>query len=95
MIDPIDGTTNYLYGHPGFAISIAVEREGDAVVGVVDDPLHGDVLHRRSAVAAHIATASRSGVSAETELGVGAGRDRVRLRRPSGAATQARGRSRG
>ncbi len=44
LIDPIDGTTNYVYGHPGFAISIAVEREGEVVVGVVDDPLHGDVF---------------------------------------------------
>jgi fructose-1,6-bisphosphatase/inositol monophosphatase family enzyme len=44
VIDPIDGTTNYIYGHPGFAVSIAVEREGDAIVGVVDDPLHGDVF---------------------------------------------------
>lgn len=44
VIDPIDGTTNYIYGHPGFAVSIAVEREGEAVVGVVDDPMHGDLF---------------------------------------------------
>ena len=42
VIDPIDGTTNYLYGHPGYAISIAVERDGEAVAGVVHDPLHGE-----------------------------------------------------
>jgi len=44
VIDPIDGTTNYLYGHPGFAVSIAVEHDGMAVAGVVQDPLHGDVF---------------------------------------------------
>ena len=44
LIDPIDGTTNYLYGHPGFAVSIACERHGETLVGVVNDPLHGDVF---------------------------------------------------
>ena len=40
VIDPLDGTTNYLYGFPSFAVSIAAERDGDTVVGVVHDPLH-------------------------------------------------------
>jgi myo-inositol-1(or 4)-monophosphatase len=44
LIDPIDGTTNYLYAHPGFAVSIACELEGETVVGVVNDPIHGDVF---------------------------------------------------
>jgi myo-inositol-1(or 4)-monophosphatase len=44
IVDPIDGTTNYLYGHPGFAVSIACERDGEVVVGVVNDPLHRDVF---------------------------------------------------
>lgn len=44
VIDPIDGTTNYLYGHPGFAVSIAVEIDGIISVGVVNDPLHGEVF---------------------------------------------------
>ncbi len=43
-IDPIDGTTNFLYGLPGFNISVAAEIEGEAVAGVVVDPLHGDVF---------------------------------------------------
>jgi myo-inositol-1(or 4)-monophosphatase len=43
IVDPIDGTTNYLYGHPGFAVSIACERDGEIVVGVVNDPLHGEL----------------------------------------------------
>jgi myo-inositol-1(or 4)-monophosphatase len=44
VIDPIDGTTNYLYGHPGFAVSIAVEIDGIVSVGVVNDPFHGEVF---------------------------------------------------
>lgn len=44
VIDPLDGTTNYLYGLPGFAVSIAVEHDGQAVVGVVADPVHDEVF---------------------------------------------------
>jgi myo-inositol-1(or 4)-monophosphatase len=41
---PIDGTTNYLYAFPGFAVSIGAEYRGEVVVGVVNDPLHRDVF---------------------------------------------------
>jgi myo-inositol-1(or 4)-monophosphatase len=44
IVDPLDGTTNYLYRHAGFAVSIAAEHEGEVVAGVVHDPLHGDVF---------------------------------------------------
>ncbi len=68
VIDPIDGTTNYLYGHPGYGISIAVEIDGEVAVGVVHDPLHGE---RFSATRG--GGAARNGVaievSSETELG--------------------------
>jgi myo-inositol-1(or 4)-monophosphatase len=37
VIDPLDGTTNFLYGIPAFAVSVAVEIEGGAAVGVVVD----------------------------------------------------------
>lgn len=38
VVDPLDGTVNYLYGLPGWAVSIAAEYEGEAVVGVVEAP---------------------------------------------------------
>jgi myo-inositol-1(or 4)-monophosphatase len=44
IVDPIDGTTNYLYGHAGFAVSIAAEVDGVIAVGVVHDPLHDEVF---------------------------------------------------
>ncbi|HUQ64154.1 MAG TPA: inositol monophosphatase family protein [Acidimicrobiales bacterium] len=44
VIDPLDGTTNYLYGLPAFAVSIAAELHGAAVVGVVADPSHDEVF---------------------------------------------------
>ncbi len=42
VIDPLDGTTNYLYGHPGFAVSIAAEHLGAAVAGAVVDVARGE-----------------------------------------------------
>tara|TARA_R110000868_G_scaffold101630_2_gene279691 strand:+ start:9798 stop:10571 length:774 start_codon:yes stop_codon:yes gene_type:complete len=38
IVDPLDGTTNFLHGMPHFAISIALEREGEIVAGVVYNP---------------------------------------------------------
>jgi myo-inositol-1(or 4)-monophosphatase len=40
-VDPIDGTTNYVYDHPGYAVSIAAAVDGELVAGVVADPTHG------------------------------------------------------
>jgi len=37
ILDPIDGTTNFVYDHPGYAISVAAEVEGVMTVGVVID----------------------------------------------------------
>ena len=68
VIDPLDGTTNYLYHHPGFSVSIAAEREGRAVAGVVVDVPTGDVFR-----AVRNGGATRNGqpiaVSTETNLG--------------------------
>jgi myo-inositol-1(or 4)-monophosphatase len=44
VIDPLDGTTNYLYGVPAFTVSIAAEVDGEGAVGVVVDPTHGEVF---------------------------------------------------
>jgi myo-inositol-1(or 4)-monophosphatase len=41
IVDPIDGTVNYLYGHPHFAVSIAAEVDGRVVAGVVVAPALG------------------------------------------------------
>jgi myo-inositol-1(or 4)-monophosphatase len=38
IVDPIDGTVNYLYGLPHYAVSIAAERDGQVVAGVVRSP---------------------------------------------------------
>lgn len=37
VVDPLDGTTNFLFGVPQFAVSVAAEVDGEALVGVVID----------------------------------------------------------
>jgi len=46
VIDPLDGTINYLYGIPAFAVSIAASVGGRSIVGVVHNPLTGRDVHR-------------------------------------------------
>jgi myo-inositol-1(or 4)-monophosphatase len=41
VVDPLDGTVNYLYGRPDWAVSIAAEDEAGALVGVVHQPSTG------------------------------------------------------
>ncbi|MBZ9675573.1 inositol monophosphatase family protein [Mesorhizobium sp. ES1-1] len=38
IVDPLDGTTNFLHGIPLFAVSIALERQGQLVAGVIYNP---------------------------------------------------------
>lgn len=45
VIDPLDGTTNFAMGLPAFSVSIALERNGDAVAGVVYAPYLGECFH--------------------------------------------------
>jgi myo-inositol-1(or 4)-monophosphatase len=44
MVDPLDGTTNFVYGHPGFSVSIAATVDGIPSIGVVADVLTGDLF---------------------------------------------------
>ena len=44
IIDPLDGTTNFLHGFPMFAVSVAVKRAGVLEHGVVYDPLHDEMF---------------------------------------------------
>ncbi|GAA3133599.1 inositol monophosphatase family protein [Streptomyces rectiviolaceus] len=42
VIDPIDGTVNYLYGRPDWSVSIAARKDGETLVGVVHAPMRGE-----------------------------------------------------
>ncbi|MBV8189714.1 MAG: inositol monophosphatase [Alphaproteobacteria bacterium] len=44
IVDPIDGTTNFLHGVPHFAISIGLERDGEIVAGVIYQPVSDELF---------------------------------------------------
>jgi myo-inositol-1(or 4)-monophosphatase len=44
IVDPLDGTTNYAHGLLIFCVSIALERSGEVVFGVVHDPMHEETF---------------------------------------------------
>lgn len=52
-VDPLDGTTNFAHGYPHCAVSIALERDGATIFGLVHDPL------RRETFSAHRGSGSR------------------------------------
>ncbi len=45
IIDPIDGTTNFLHGVPHFAISIALKIEEEIIIGLVFDPIKNEIFY--------------------------------------------------
>ncbi|MFD5934612.1 MULTISPECIES: inositol monophosphatase family protein [unclassified Streptomyces] len=45
VVDPLDGTVNYLYGLPSWSVSVAAEYRGETVVGVVAAPMRGETFH--------------------------------------------------
>jgi len=44
VVDPLDGTINFIYGFPAFAVSIGCEREGMRLAGAVFDPVRGELF---------------------------------------------------
>ena len=71
IIDPLDGTTNYLHGFPHFAVSIALQVKGQVELGLIYDPLRDELF-----------TATRGGGALlnDRRLRVARGRDRGVLR---------------
>ncbi len=74
VVDPLDGTVNYLYGLPWWAVSIAAEIDGIAQVGVVHAPAAGQTVVATRGGGAWLVDAddsriSRLAVSRETALG--------------------------
>ena len=92
VIDPIDGTTNYLYGHPGYGISIAVEVDGEPVVGVGHRPDARRAVRRRRRRRRDPERRADPGLGRDRAR-AGAGRHRLRLfaRGPPRAGADARG----
>jgi len=45
IIDPIDGTTNFLHGVPHFAISIALQSHNEIITGLIFDPIKNEIFY--------------------------------------------------
>ncbi|WP_308211737.1 inositol monophosphatase family protein [Actinoallomurus soli] len=60
IIDPIDGTVNYLYDLPDWAVSIAAEVDGEVVVGVVAAPARGELYTAARGRGSHLVRADGS-----------------------------------
>lgn len=70
VIDPLDGTTNFLHGLPIFCVSIALEHRGSVVAGVIYDPNHDELFTAERCAGAYL-NGKRLRVSATAELGHG------------------------
>jgi myo-inositol-1(or 4)-monophosphatase len=68
LIDPLDGTTNFLHGIPHFAVSIALEREGELVAGVIYDPIKDELFWAEKGVGAYLNDHRRLRVSTRRKL---------------------------
>ncbi len=68
IVDPLDGTTNFLHGIPHFAISIALERDGEIVAGLVYDPVRDEMYSAEKGLGAYV-NDRRLRVSARRRLG--------------------------
>ena len=44
IIDPLDGTTNYVHGFPYYAVSIGLEHQGEMIAGVIFDPVRDELF---------------------------------------------------
>ena len=54
IIDPLDGTTNFLHSHPFFSVSLALESFGELVAGVIYDPISEEVFTAEKGRGAYI-----------------------------------------
>jgi myo-inositol-1(or 4)-monophosphatase len=68
IVDPIDGTTNFVHGFPYFSVSIALAHRGELILGVVYDPSKDELFIAEKGKGAYV-HGKRMNVSAEASLG--------------------------
>ena len=67
IVDPLDGTTNFLHGLPHWAVSIALEHKGQIVAGVIHDPVKDEMFYAEKGEGAWL-NESRLRVSGRTRM---------------------------
>ena len=68
IVDPLDGTTNFLHGMPHWAVSIALEHKGEIVAGVIHDPVKDETFFAEKGAGAWLNDRVRLRVSGRTTL---------------------------
>jgi myo-inositol-1(or 4)-monophosphatase len=72
IIDPLDGTTNYIHGYPVFSVSIALQYGREIIAGVVFDPVRDEVFSAERGAGAYLngerLDISKGGVDVRTSL---------------------------
>jgi len=67
MIDPLDGTNNFMFGLPFFCVTLGLVRDNDVILGVTYDPVHREMFHAAKGAGTYV-NGSRSSVSSRVEL---------------------------
>lgn len=67
IVDPLDGTTNFLTGSPLFAVNIALARDGDVIAGVTHVPMLGETFYAETGGGAWL-NGTRIRVSTRAEM---------------------------
>ncbi|MDG2530029.1 inositol monophosphatase family protein [Caulobacter endophyticus] len=68
IVDPLDGTTNFMHAIPHFAVNIALQREGEVVAGVTYNPITHDLFWVEKGRGAFLGAEKRLRVAARKHL---------------------------
>jgi myo-inositol-1(or 4)-monophosphatase len=68
IVDPLDGTTNFLHGMPHWAVSIALEHKGEIVAGVVFDAAKDEMFYAEKGAGAWLNDSQRLRVSGRSKM---------------------------
>ena len=68
VVDPLDGTTNFLHGMPHWAVSIALEHKGEIVSAVVYDPAKDELFYAEKGQGAWLGDRQRLRVSGRNQM---------------------------
>src|SRR5210317_652011 len=67
IIDPIDGTSNFIHGIPHFAISIGLEKNREVIAGIIFDPIKNEMFYAEKGRGAYLNN-SRIRVSSRNKI---------------------------
>ncbi|MCA8883419.1 MAG: inositol monophosphatase [Rhodobacteraceae bacterium] len=68
IVDPLDGTTNFLHGMPHWAVSIGLEHKGEMVAGVIFDPAKDEMFYAEKGKGAWLNQSQRLRVSGRSKM---------------------------